>query len=116
MYAQFTPIAGGSLAPAKAFNILAERLGITEQPISQVRRRLFRFLHDFTQLALQHPDTVKKLALVEDGIEVLADLYEGLADVEDEAQTETCKANLATYLEARALAARQEEAQAGAAG
>ncbi len=114
MGAVFAPVGGGSLDKVHAFSILADHLQLEEKPISAIRLDIFRTVWnlglDFFQQAEQ-PDP-KRLKLYGEGWEMLSDLYEALAEMEEAAMAENHAANLAAFLSARSAEIEQDEAGA----
>lgn len=104
--AVFAPIGGGRISKAEAFDVLAEKLGLEERPLSEIRRDVFRLVFDLGRFAFEHGQHGKiGLDMWAESFEALGGLYEGLAGMEHQAMEPTHKANLERYLHERSIAA-----------
>jgi len=102
----FTPIGGGRISKADAFDVLAEKLNIEERPLSEVRRDVFRLVFDIGRYAVEHGQHGKiDVELWRESFETMGALYEGLAQIEQEAMAPTHKANLDHFMRERSIAA-----------
>ncbi len=105
----FTPIGGGRLDKAQAFDVLAEALHIDERPIGAVRTDLFRLVFEVGGYALAQLDRTAQgrppLVLWGESWQLLGALYEALNGLELEAMRSTHAANLEQFLTERAAEA-----------
>lgn len=101
--AVFAPIGGGRLNKVEAFDILSERLGIHERPLSTVRLDLFRLVFLLgTEFQEQRGNPRKnQLELWDEGWSLIGDLYESLAEIETQAMKPTHEATLRRFLDER---------------
>lgn len=112
MGAVFSPIGGGAIGKAEAFDLLAERLNLLETPISEVRRNIFRLVFQLgtdSQNQIGNPRN-PSLELEQESWALLGDLYEGLSDIEERAMKAPHADNLALFLERRAAEQAQNDA------
>lgn len=102
----YTPIGGGRISKADAFDVLAEKLNIEERPISEIRRDVFRLVFSLGRLAVEQGQEGKiDLEIFPESWDVLGAIYEGLAQIEAQSMEPTHQANLTTFLAERSAAA-----------
>lgn len=111
MGAVFSPIGGGAIGKAEAFDILAVSLGIEDRPISEARLDLFYLVLGLGRHFSQVPIAGNAVDVSVDCWEVLGGLYQGLAHLEQAAMKQAHADNLALHF-AKANAEHDEEEKA----
>lgn len=115
MGALFTPIGGGAIGKAEAFDIIAEQLCIHERPLSEVRLYLFRMVFDLgTHSQGQISNRSNPVELWDESWELLGNMYEALAEIEKQAMRKPHAENLALFLTTRAAEQEAEDRAAAA--
>ncbi|MDQ2773246.1 MAG: hypothetical protein M3Y54_22400 [Bacteroidota bacterium] len=102
----YTPLGGGSIGKAEAFDIVINRLLIDERPLSVVRQNIFEFMFNLGDLLLKRGD--KSIPYGDEFVEgwqEIGALYLALADLEAVAMKPTHLANEAAWLERRRIEA-----------
>jgi len=101
----FTPLGGGRVSKAQAFEAFADALNLYERPISNIRRDVFRLAFDLGRHAFEHlGEGVPGLGMWLDSWDTIGGLYEALATIEDDAMRPTWTTNLDKLLAERAAA------------
>lgn len=115
MGAVFTPLGGGSIGKAEAFDIMAEQLCIHERPLSEVRLDVFRLVFQLgTEFQAQSKSRGKaESELWDESWALLGGLYEGLAAVEAAAMKTAHAVNTQNFLATRSAKIEAEDRAAG---
>jgi hypothetical protein len=97
MDAVFSPIGGGRIGKAEAFDILAEGLGIEDRPLSAARLDLFYLVLGLGRHFAEAPLSGNAAEVPVECWDVMGGLYHGLAHLEAAAMKQLHADNLALH-------------------
>lgn len=103
MGADFSPLGGGRIGKAAAFDILAEKLDLEDQALGTTRLTIFRLVHEMGRYISANADHYHRHSFQpwEESWQMLGMLYEGLAEIEATAMSGIHAENTRALLDTR---------------